>query len=607
MRRNAVWVASRITCKLEDDPDLANDALVSQALDDVDETVRQTALHVLSLWRKGDMATMSAILNSRERSAKDRRAAAEVLGRIGEKSAVNVILDSADAVSSSDRAFEHSLIFALIELADPERTAEGLSAQSDSTRRVALIALDQMPNGGLQPQMVAELLGSTEPVIKETAAWIVSRHPEWGDALAGYLRTRLAGMELSESDAAELEGLLARFATSAAVQDLVGHAIGDANLSLAARCAGLRAMGRSALKEAPAIWIAALTSVLGSDDPALVETAVSAARALPAPKTNTSTKVILEGSAQKPADPDLVHALLKAAARKDLSENARLTALTAVPGGLADVPEPQFVFLRGNLRPELDVLQRSMAADVLARSRLSPAQLALLTEAFQTTGPIEADRLLPAFKDSADETVGMKLIGALQDSPALTGLRIDAIRACLMNFPASVQARAEELYQMLNVNLGKQKEKLETLLASLKDGDVRRGQIVFNSSKAACAACHPFGYLGGNTGPDLTKIGGIRQERDLLESIVFPSASFVRSFEPVAVVTKSGKTLNGLIKNESAGEIILATGPKEEARIARDDIEEMRPSTVSVMPSGLDQQLSPQDLADLIAFLKAAK
>src|SRR4029079_15080010 len=98
-----------------------------------------------------------------------------------------------------------------------------------------------------------------------------------------------------------------------------------------------------------------------------------------------------------------------------------------------------------------------------------------------------------------------------------------------------------------------------------------------------------------------------RRARALVEANVSPSASFVRSFEPIAVVTKSGKTINGLVKNETAGEIVLATGPKQDTRISRDDIEEMRPSTVSVMPSGLDQQLSPQDLADLIAFLKAAK
>lgn len=64
--------------------------------------------------------------------------------------------------------------------------------------------------------------------------------------------------------------------------------------------------------------------------------------------------------------------------------------------------------------------------------------------------------------------------------------------------------------------------------------------------------------------PDLTRIGGTRTERDLLESIVFPSLSFVRSYEPVTIVTTEGKVHNGLVRLETTDEITLATGPKEE-------------------------------------------
>jgi putative heme-binding domain-containing protein len=126
-------------------------------------------------------------------------------------------------------------------------------------------------------------------------------------------------------------------------------------------------------------------------------------------------------------------------------------------------------------------------------------------------------------------------------------------------------------------------------------------------TKAACSTCHQVGYLGGNVGPDLTRIGGIRNERDLLESIVFPSSSFVRSYESVLVATQDGRVHNGILKRDASDEVVLATTATETVRIARDDIDELRPGTVSVMPSGLDQQLTPQELADLIAFLKAAK
>ena len=81
----------------------------------------------------------------------------------------------------------------------------------------------------------------------------------------------------------------------------------------------------------------------------------------------------------------------------------------------------------------------------------------------------------------------------------------------------------------------------------------------------------------------------------------------MRSFEPIAVATNGGKVYNGLIRSETADEIRLATGVNQEARITRREIDEIRPSTISIMPAGLNQQLTHQELADLVAFLKACK
>jgi putative heme-binding domain-containing protein len=145
------------------------------------------------------------------------------------------------------------------------------------------------------------------------------------------------------------------------------------------------------------------------------------------------------------------------------------------------------------------------------------------------------------------------------------------------------------------------------MMAQMRGGDIRRGQTIFNSAKAACSACHAIGYLGGHVGPDLTSIGQVRTERDLLESILYPSASFVRSYEPVVVTTKSGEEQSGVLRKDAADEVVLATGPETEVRVPRSDIAEMRPGTVSVMPQGLDAQLSPGELADLLAFLKNTK
>jgi putative heme-binding domain-containing protein len=73
------------------------------------------------------------------------------------------------------------------------------------------------------------------------------------------------------------------------------------------------------------------------------------------------------------------------------------------------------------------------------------------------------------------------------------------------------------------------------------------------------------------------------------------------------VDTVSGDRQSGIVRKNDADEVVLITGPVQEAHIARKDVKEMRPGTVSVMPTGLEQQLAPQELADLLAFLKACK
>lgn len=141
----------------------------------------------------------------------------------------------------------------------------------------------------------------------------------------------------------------------------------------------------------------------------------------------------------------------------------------------------------------------------------------------------------------------------------------------------------------------------------MPSGDIRRGQAIFNAAKANCRACHTIGYVGGKTGPDLTRIGSIRTEADLVESIVYPSASFVRSYEPERFELADGRTLNGNVKSDRGDAIVLTIAADREETIRKADIEKRIPGTVSVMPSGFDQQLSKQELADLVAFLKACR
>ncbi len=115
------------------------------------------------------------------------RAAAEALGRIGDRSAMPALLEASGRLESNparhDRILEHSLTYALIEIDDPAATRVGLKNDRPWTRRAALIALDQMDGGGLEPTKIAALLLTSDPVLKEAASWIIGHHPEWGGIL----------------------------------------------------------------------------------------------------------------------------------------------------------------------------------------------------------------------------------------------------------------------------------------------------------------------------------------------------------------------------------------------------------------------------------------
>ncbi len=559
------------------------------------------AAYDVSLWRNKDASPQlfKTLLRS---TPAVRRVAAEAIGRIGAANSIGALLGVV-AEGEEDRFLAHSVTFALIEIANPIKTRKYLLPGSPESMKVAMIALDQMSEGKLMPEDVTKYFNSSPPLLRETAAWIISRHADWGEPLAGYLRERLAAGKLTDAEQKTLGQQLAQFAKTASVQELLAVTALDAKLPSVTRLTALGAMRDSKLKELPKNWSAALLAVLGENDVALIELALKTVRAIPPHKDDAATwRGPLLKVDESLRDSNFGHGVTGLL-------STRLEALAALPGGLAakEADDKLLDFLLSQLAPELPVSQRGTAAEVISKAQLSPAQLAKLTEQFATAGPLEVDRLLGAFEQTTDEQVGQKLIAQLKTAPALTALRPDAIKTRLAKYSSSVQEAAQPLYVALNVDIDKQRQQLEEMLTSLPPGDIVRGQKVFHTEKAACKACHALGYLGGKTGPDLTRIGGIRNERDLLESILFPSASFVRSFEPVLIVTTAGKTVNGLIRSETPDELVIATGPNQEARVARADIEEMKPSSVSIMPAGLEKQITKEQLADLIAFLKNCK
>ena len=156
--------------------------------------------------------------------------------------------------------------------------------------------------------------------------------------------------------------------------------------------------------------------------------------------------------------------------------------------------------------------------------------------------------------------------------------------------------------------LAQQERHLDELATFLPKGDALRGAKLFsNQEKSKCTICHLKGDQGVRLGPDLTWIGAIRSERDLLEAIVFPSASIARYHEVVNVLTTDGTAVSGLLVKETVDKMFLSSGEGVVQPVAFEDIEQAKYSSVSLMPDGLDKLLKPEEIADLVAYLKESK
>ncbi|WP_437187568.1 PVC-type heme-binding CxxCH protein [Planctomicrobium sp. SH668] len=145
-----------------------------------------------------------------------------------------------------------------------------------------------------------------------------------------------------------------------------------------------------------------------------------------------------------------------------------------------------------------------------------------------------------------------------------------------------------------------QKEKLTE--AVLAEADLSQGRALYQKT---CVNCHILYGNGRRVGPDLT--GSNRKNLDyLLENIVDPSSSVGVDFRTVVVALEDGRVLNGVISEQNDRTITLQSA-QEAITIDRREIEEMKATTVSLMPDGLLQNLSEEQIRDLIAYLMGSE
>lgn len=166
---------------------------------------------------------------------------------------------------------------------------------------------------------------------------------------------------------------------------------------------------------------------------------------------------------------------------------------------------------------------------------------------------------------------------------------------------SEVRAAAEKLFAAL-IPADKQ-ELFKTYQAALKaPRDAARGKEVFEKQ---CSKCHQLGGGGFAVGPDLDSVRS-RPDESLLIDLLDPSGVINPKYRAYTAVSEDGRIFNGLLTEETATSVTLTKEKSEKQVILRKDLEELRASAKSIMPEGLEKEISPQDAADLFAFIRGA-
>ncbi|MEQ1858396.1 MAG: PVC-type heme-binding CxxCH protein [Chthoniobacteraceae bacterium] len=517
-----------------------------KALDNADPGVQLAAAHALGAQTSLDQKTTSALL---------RRIGGEV-----------------------DRAVEHQAMFALLNAGQPGLIAEALGDKDKPVlQRRALTLLDQLPDAPLSAARVLPLLDASDTALATKAAEVAARRGDWDTAahFAAWLEKRPISAErlaLIERVAPTQLGAMTEVVTT-----LLDRAPQTAWRILAA--------GDSA--KGPAAWSTSLRRSLGSASPADLPLVLAAATKVGTPE--------LRGAMREFSDD----------AKQPLA--FRLKALGASTDRSKPLPAESFDLLKRALG-DASSSARLEASRILASAKLAKEQVLALAPIIPTLGPLELREFLKAFRGWLKTENALALAQALKNSVVLATIQESEIRTVFSDAKPEIFAEIAPALAALAADDAARRRLLETLPARIaKEGRAVEGRKLFESNIGACATCHRVGDVGNLVGPNLSTIGNIRIERDLLESILFPDNSLARDYEAHAIETADGRSFVGVVRGSLPDVLVFADAGAQEHRIPHTQITANTTLPTSLMPAGLDKAMTEQQLLDLVAYLRSRK
>jgi putative membrane-bound dehydrogenase-like protein len=492
-----------------------------------------------------------------------------------------------------DAPNEHALIFAAQNLGAVDRIELLREAKDPAARRRLLAAyrprIDSYPPA--HRQAAAELsayarsqLDADDADLAAIALKLLADHPEANAGLAEMLVSWLEDKTISENRQRALREVALALPGRPEVQ-----AVTTAMLRHASPAIRRLALGTIAVSNAKpaAEWTDELLAMLGRTEG-------------PSPLLLDAIKRLRSAKFDAPLQAVADDVRWPTALRLRALDSMQARAMT-----------PQaFTLLLTTLTQDASVAARIQAASMLSSTPLTPAQTVALAPALAQAGPIELRELIKVLRrtPAKEAQAAEALVNALARNPALISQQESVYRTALSEHPPRL---FEDLIlparQKAEAAMDQKKRSLGDIAEAATLGSPSRGQALFAAGRGTCVACHKVGDLGRAIGPDLSKIGAIRTERDLAESIVFPSSTLARDYEAHLFELNDGQTALGVVRSHTAEGLRIVDVSGQERTLPHAQIASDTVLTESLMPMGLDATLSAQELADLIAWLRSLR
>lgn len=281
------------------------------------------------------------------------------------------------------------------------------------------------------------------------------------------------------------------------------------------------------------------------------------------------------------------------AGQADANDSDRILAIELI-GALPDASDTLVLLAQKEDGP-LPVRQRAIAT--LARQADLEPWKELLASFSSQSPPLRQSILDGVLSNAARTGLLLDLMQAGQIKP--TELDVTQQNRLLATSDAEMRKRATAI---LGSSIGEDRKKAladyQPVLAMT--GDARKGQAVFAKN---CSACHKIGSVGVNVAPDISD-SRTKTPAQLLGDILQPNRAIDANYIAYTLVTTDGITASGILTTETSTSITLKMQNEKVMTVPRSEIEILKSTGVSLMPEGLERNIPPAEMADLIAFIK---